>query len=221
MCSITTECVLVSEKHGHSQDDQGPASLESEESGYRWYSQNTFCGKRTHSMYENLQNTLYSKRTHSYICIQVTCRQCESASFNYEPFTNLSLELNDCSNVTECLRHFTTVFVFCCNIHALLRCHAVSEALHKGCVCVILVRNSMGDGHQCGNCNHIRAHTHSLRFLLSLPVPHSLSHCHSLTLAPCLSRTPMRSQSETLGDSNAYQCDKCNHKAIVPQKSAL
>ena len=106
-------------------------------------------------------------------------------------------------------------------VHALLRCHAVSEALHKGCVCVILVRNSMGDGHQCGNCNHIRAHTLSLRFLLSLPVPHSLSHCHSLTLAPCLSRTPMRSQSETLGDSNAYQCDKCNHKAIVPQKSAL
>lgn len=58
---------------------------------------------------------------------KVTCRQCESASFNYEPFTNLSLELNDCSNVTECLRHFTT--------------------------------------------------------------------------------------SETLGDSNAYQCDKCNHKS--------
>ena len=68
MCSLATECVLVSEKHGHSQDDQGPASLESEESGYRWYSQNTFCGKRTHS--SHLQNLLERNRR-SFDCLKV------------------------------------------------------------------------------------------------------------------------------------------------------
>jgi ubiquitin carboxyl-terminal hydrolase 36/42 len=43
---------------------------------------------------------------------QVVCRSCRGASNAYDPFTNLSLELKDCSHVTDCLRQFTKVHLF-------------------------------------------------------------------------------------------------------------
>jgi ubiquitin carboxyl-terminal hydrolase 36/42 len=41
------------------------------------------------------------------IASQVTCTRCGSVSNSYDPFTDLSLELNDCFTVTRCLERFT------------------------------------------------------------------------------------------------------------------
>ena len=41
------------------------------------------------------------------IASQVKCTRCGSVSNSYDPFTDLSLELNDCFTVIRCLEHFT------------------------------------------------------------------------------------------------------------------
>ena len=47
---------------------------------------------------------------------QVLCKNCGNASDTYDPFTDLSLELNECQSVSDCFQQFTKVLSICTNV---------------------------------------------------------------------------------------------------------
>jgi ubiquitin carboxyl-terminal hydrolase 36/42 len=60
---------------------------------------------------------------------QVLCKNCGSASNTYDPFTDLSLELQDCQRVSDCLHQFTKPeYLGLSNAYLCGKCKRKSEA---------------------------------------------------------------------------------------------
>jgi hypothetical protein len=67
--------------------------------------------------------------------MQVRCTRCGSVSNTYDPFTDLSLELNDCLTVIRCLEVCVCACVHVCVCVLVFVCVCVCVSV---CVCMCL-----------------------------------------------------------------------------------